>query len=738
MPLTKLQFRPGVNREITSYSNEGGWNDCDKIRFRFGYPEKLGGWEKYSGSTYLGSARALHNWIALDGSNYLGVGTHLKYYIEEGQSFNDITPIRETTSSGDVTFAATNGSTTLTVTDASHGAVENDFVTFSGAATLGGTITAAVLNIEYQIARIIDANSYEITASVAANSSDSGNGGSSVVGTYQINVGLDTAVGGTGWGAGAYGGTTTTALQTTINEGGTFSDSDTTLTVTSGTGIATNDFILVDNEIMKVTGVSTNDLTVVRAHAGTGADSNVNTAGHGGTDSFNTVSSNVATDASTHANGATVFLISGNANSDSDFSGWGAAASGGLTTTTQIRLWSHDNFGEDLLLNPRDGGIYYWDRTNNTSTRAVEVSTLSGTKTSIPQIAKQVLVSDQDRHVIAFGCDAVNSSSSANQGNGVQDPLLIRFSTQEDPLVWFPAATNTAGDLRLGAGSTFMQALETKREILVWTDTALNSMRFIGPPFTFGLQQLASNITIMSPNAAAATEDVVYWMGIDNFYVYAGQTQSLPCPVKDKIFLDFNHEQSDKVVSGVNSEFSEVFWFYPSASSSDNDKYVVYNYGEKVWYFGSMVRTAWLDRGTRQDPLAAGSQYIFRHEVGYDDDGSAMSSFIESSPIDIGDGDKFTYISKIIPDLTFDGSTGSVDPQATFTVKSRNFPGVAFSSTDSGDAVRSSSSPVELFTSQLHVRSRGRSFALRVESSTLGTRWKLGSPRVDVRQDGRR
>ena len=712
MPLTKLQFRPGVNREVTSYSNEGGWNDCDKIRFRFGYPEKLGGWEKYSGSTYLGSARALHNWIALDGSNYLGIGTHLKYYIEEGQSFNDITPIRVTTSAGDVTFAATNGSTTLTVTDASHGAVENDFVTFSGAATLGGNITAAILNIEYQIVRIIDANSYEITASVAANSSDSGNGGGSVVGAYQINVGLDTSVGGTGWGAGAYGGTTTTALQTTVNEGGTFSDSDTTLTVTSGTGIAADDFILIDTEILKVTNVSTNDLTVTRAQSGT--------------------------EAATHANGATVFLISGNANSDSDFSGWGDAASGGLTTTTQIRLWSHDNFGEDLIINPRDGGLFYWDRTNNTSTRAVEVSTISGTKTSIPQIAKQVLVSDQDRHVIAFGCDALNSSSSANQGNGVQDPLLIRFSTQEDPLVWFPAATNTAGDLRLGAGSTFMQALETKREILVWTDTALNSMRFIGPPFTFGLQQLASNITIMSPNSAAATEDVVYWMGIDNFYVYAGQTQSLPCPVKDKVFLDFNKEQSDKVVSGVNSEFTEVFWFYPSASSSDNDKYVVYNYGEKVWYFGSLARTAWLDRGTRQDPLATGSQFIFRHEVGYDDDGSAMSSFIESSPIDIGDGDKFTYISKVIPDLTFDGSTGSVDPQATLTVKSKNFPGAGFDNTASGDTVRTSTSPVETFTNQLFLRSRGRSFALRIESSTLGTRWKLGSPRIDVRQDGRR
>ena len=331
MPLTKLQFRPGINQEVTSYSNEGGWRDCDKIRFRFGYPEKLGGWEKFSSSTYLGSARALHNWIALDGSNYLGVGTHLKYYIEEGGAFNDITPIRETTSAGDVTFAATNGSTTITVIDTGHGAVENDFVTFSGAASLGGNITAAVLNIEYQVVSVINANSYTITASVAANSSDSGNGGSSTVGAYQINVGLDSTVGGTGWGAGLYGGVAAGALETTINEGGTFSDSDTTLTVTSGTGIAADDFILVDNEIMKVTNVSTNDLTVVRAHAGTGANSNVNTAGHGG--------GNVATDAATHANGATVTLIKGNANSDNDYFGWGDAASGGLTATTQSRLW---------------------------------------------------------------------------------------------------------------------------------------------------------------------------------------------------------------------------------------------------------------------------------------------------------------------------------------------------------------------------------------------------------------
>ena len=625
MPLTKLQFRPGVNQEITSYSNEGGWRDCDKIRFRFGYPEELGGWEKYTSSTYLGSARALHNWIALDGSNYLGIGTHLKYYIEEGQGMNDITPIRATTAAGDVTFAATNGSTTITVSDTSHGAFENDFVTFSGAASLGGNITAAVLNAEHQVVTVTDANTYTIVVGATANSSDSGNGGGSTVGAYQINVGLDTSVGGTGWGAGTWG---------------------------------------------------------------------------------------------------------------SD--GWGEAASGGLTTTNQIRLWSHDNFGEDLIINARDSNIYYWDKSNNLSTRAVELSTLSGTKTSVPQIAKQVLVSDQDRHVIAFGCDGLNASSSANQGNGTQDPLLIRFSDQENPLIWYPAATNTAGDLTLGAGSTFMQAVETKREILVWTDTALNSMRFIGPPFTFGLQQLASNITIMSPNAAVATEDVVYWMGIDNFYVYAGQTQQLPCTVKDKIFLDFNFEQADKVISGINSEFSEVFWFYPSASSNDNDKYVVYNYGEKVWYFGALGRTAWIDRGVRTYPIAAGSSYLYNHEFGYDDDGSAMNSFIESAAIDIGDGDQFTYIRRVIPDLTFNGSTSLSSPQATFTVKARNFPGASFDSTASGDAIRTASSPVETFTNQLHVRARGRSFALRVESAALGAKWKLGSPRIDLRPDGRR
>ena len=713
MPIKTLKFKPGIVKDVTSYANEGGYVDGDKIRFRFGFPEKIGGWVKFSPNSYEGTARRLHNWVALDGSDFLGVGSHLKYYIEEGQTFNDITPIRSTTSAGDVTFAATNGSTTITVTDQAHGAIAGDFVTFSGAASLGGNITADVLNIEYQIQTFVNSNTYTITSAVAATSSDSGNGGGSTVGTYQINTGLDNTVGGTGWGAGQWSGTTSGALSTTINEGGTFSDSDTTLTVTSGTGIANNDFILIDEEILKVTNVATNDLTVTRAQNGTTA--------------------------ATHADGATVFLIEGNASSADDFVGWGDAAS--VTVPgAQIRTWSHDNFGEDLIINPRDSGLFYWDKTLGTSARAIELSatsTFSGEK-SVPTIAKQVLVSDVDRHIIAFGCDAVNSSSSAAQGNGVQDPLLIRFSSQENPVDWFPTTTNTAGDLRLGAGSTFVQAVETKREILVYTDKSLHSMRFIGPPFTFGITQIASNITIMSPSAAIATEDVVYWMGIDNFYVHAGQTAQLPCTVKDEVFTNFNLEEKDKVVAGINSEFGEVWWFYPSASSSENDKYVIWNYVEKVWYFGTLVRTAWLDRGIRNFPIAASTPHLFNHESGFDDDTSAMTAFIETAPMDIGDGDKFVSLKRVIPDLTFTGSVTGSSPNATFTVKARDFPGSDFDQTGTGTTSRTATSPVEQFTEKLDYRIRGRSFAIRLDSSALGCKFKMGTPRVDIREDGRR
>jgi hypothetical protein len=617
MPLAKLQFRPGINRESTSYANEGGWFDCDKVRFHQGYPEKFGGWEKYSSSTYLGTARALHNWIALDGSNYMGVGTELKYYIEEGGGYNDITPIRSTTSAGDVTFSATDGSTTITVSDTDHGAGENDFVTFSGAVTLGGVITADVLNQEYQIVSIVDADTYTITSAVAANASDSGNGGASVVGEYQINVGLNTQVGGTGWGAGTW------------------------------------------------------------------------------------------------SRGA-----------------WGSAATVG--TTTELRLWSHDNFGEDLLMCPRDSSIYYWDKSSTLSARAVEIGTLSGASNT-PTIAKQVLVSDNDRHVIAFGCNPLGSSD--------QDNLLIRFSDQESLTDWTPTATNTAGDLRLGSGSEFIQAVETKREVLVWTDKTLHSMRYVGPPFTFGITQLASSITIVSPKAAVAAEDFVFWMGIDNFYVYDGRTANLPCTVRDYVFEDFNSAQAEKVFGGINTQWGEVIWFYPSSTSDENDRYVVFNYLEKVWYYGNLSRTAWRDRGLRPFPMAAGasggSSYLYNHEIGADDDGSAMEAYIESSQIDIGDGEKFLLINRLIPDLTFTGSTNGT-PVANFTLETREYPGAAYDTITSGAVTRSATSPVEQFTNQLDMRLRGRSFAIKVDSDALGTRWRLGAPRVGLREDGRR
>jgi hypothetical protein len=716
MPMKALKFKPGIVSDITSYSNEGGFVDGDKVRFRFGFPEKFGGWEKYSPNEYLGSARRLHNWVALDGSDFMGIGTHLKYYIEEGQLFNDVTPIRQTTGAGDVTFAATNGSTTITVTDPAHGANANDFVTFSGAATLGGTITATILNAEFQITSLISSNAYTITSSVAANGSDTGNGGSSVVGTYQINTGLDVTVGGTGWGAGQWSGTTSGALATQLAEA--LDASETAIDVDSATGITAGDLILIDEELITVGTISTNTL-------GTGGGPS--TRGASGTD------------AATHADNTLVRLATGNADSANDFVGWNNAAS--VTVSgAQIRLWSHDNFGEDLMINPRDGGIFYWDKTNGLSTRAVELSatsTYSG-ETSVPRIAKQILVSDQDRHIIAFGCDGLGANSSEPRGNGVQDPLLIRFSSQENPVDFFPTATNTAGDLRLGGGSTFVQAVETKQQILVFTNKTLHAMKFIGPPFTFGLQELSKNITIMSPFSGIAVEDAVYWMGVDTFYVYAaGQTAQLQCTVKDKVFLDFNFAERDKVHVGLNSEFSEILWFYPSSSGTEIDKYVAFNYLEKVWYYGTLARDSWIDRGIRDLPQATGNQFLYNHEVGFDDDGSAMTSFVESSPIDIGDGDKFLFLKQVIPDITFNGST-SVNPDVAFTMKSRNNPGANFNESTSNTTTRSATSPVEQFTEKLNYRLRGRSFALRIDSTSLGTKYKLGTPRVDIREDGRR
>ena len=699
MPIKALKFKPGIMSDITSYSNEGGYVDGDKVRFRFGFPEKIGGWIKHNANTFLGTARSLHNWVALDSSDYLGLGTTFKYYIEQGGTYSDITPNRATTTNG-ILFAATDGSATIIVTDNSHGAVAGDFVTISDAVSLGGNITSTVLNQEHQIVTVENASVFTIAVSATANSSDTGNGGAGVDGVYQINSGTNSASTGNGFGVGLWGGLTSTALQTQLAEA--LDSSETAIDVDDETGITTTgDIILVDEELMTVSSTADdNTLTVTRGTSGTTAV--------------------------THADNTLVRLALGNADPLDDFVGWGQTAV--VTVTNELRVWTHDNFGEDLLINPRNGGIYYWDKSNGLTTRAVEISTLGGASNT-PTVAKQILVSDQDRHVIAFGANSL--------GTIIQDPLLIRFSTQESLVDWTPTATNTAGDLRLGGGSTFIQAVETKQAILVFTDKTLHAMKFIGPPFTFGLQELSKNITIMSSRSAKAVDDAVFWMGLDSFYIYAGQTQQLPCTVKDKVFLDFNFDQRDKVHSGVNTEFSEITWFYPTADSSEIDAYVSYNYAEQVWYYGTLSRTAWLDRGVRTLPLATGGNYLYNHEIGYDDDGSAMTSFIESSPIDLGDGEKFAFIRRVIPDITFNGST-SINPTADFTIKAKDFPGSTYDQTSTQSTSRSSTSPVEQFTNKLDYRIRGRSFALRIDSSAIGTKYKLGTPRIDVREDGRR
>jgi hypothetical protein len=733
MPYTDLRFKAGINKEITPYSEENGWIDCDKIRFRFGYPEKLNGWEQSSSKAFLGQCRGLHEWVALNGEKFLGVGTEQKYYIKQGTDYKDITPVRNTTSAGDVTFAATNGSPVITVTDVNHGCVVNDFVTFSGAASLGGNITATILNQEYQVTEVIDGNSYKISArtvstiesititgglnatDVDANGSDTQNGGSSVVGTYQIGTGLNSSVSGVGWGAGLFGGTNNSAFQTTIAEDLDASETGVDVATGQGSNFATNDVVLVGSELMTVGSVATDTLTVTRGTNGSSA--------------------------ATHSNGANIFLVVGNTNTANNFNGWGE----GITTGTQtavsnLRIWSHDNFGEDLIFNERNGQVFYWDKTTGVGTRGVELSTLSGTPTSVPQKAAQILLSDRDRHVIAFGCDGLGASPSTAKGDGSQDPMLIRFSSQANPIDWYPTETNSADSLRIDSGSKIVQAVETRQQILVFTDVAIYAMQFIGPPFTFGINLISSNISIASPKAAVAVDDAVYWMGAAEFYSYTGAVQRIPCTVRDHVFNDFNTGQSDKVVSGSNISFGEVWWFYPSADSTENDSYVVYNYFEKLWYVGKLSRTAWLDRGISALPVGTGgNNYLYNHEVGsvYTDETQNTASFIESGDLGISDGNQFSFVSRVLPDLNFRETTNN-DTTVDFILSAKNAPGLPAQTTNTNTLTKTESVPVDKYTSQYQTRLRGRSFRFKVQSTDDEVLWRLGIPRVDIRPDGRR
>jgi len=623
MPLMKLQFQPGLNRETTAYANEGGWWDSDKVRFRAGYPEKIGGWQKFNPAALLGTCRAIHPWVALDGNEYIGFGTNLKYYVSGSGALNDITPLRlpsPTLTDPFTTVSA--GSGIVTVTDVAHGCYPGDFVTFSGATAVDG-ITTAQLNKEHQVLTTPTGNTYTIDTGGSA-SAGGVTGGGTVLAEYQINTGLDTSILGTGWGAGVWGGV-----------------------------------------------------------------------------------------------------------------GWGDPA----TTTTpgaQLRLWGHDNYGENLLFNVRNGGIYYWVK-NTSYPRAVELSSLAGaTDGKAPTIAKQVMVSDNDRHVLAFGCDDEFSI-------GTQDPLLIRFSEAEDLTEWRSLPTNSAGSIRIGSGSAIITAVETKQQILVITDTSVHALQYLGPPFTFGLTMVSDNISITSPNAAIAVDDAVYWMGEGDFYVYNGTVTQIPCDVKDYIFSRIDTSQTQKVVAGANINFGEVWWFYQSNTegATDNDSYVCYNYQQRIWYFGTMARSAWTHKNLGIYPIAASpaDSYTYLHEVGTDDGSQnppvGISAYIESTGQDLGDGDSFAFIWRLIPDLTFRNSE-AVNPQATFTVSMSNFPGADFSQTNSNVITKTSSYPVEQFTHQVFTRLRGRSFTFKVASTEVGTTWRLGAPRLDIRTDGRR
>ena len=642
MPLQKLEFRPGLNREGTDYANEGGWYDGDKIRFRSGFPEKIGGWSRLSNDFFLGVARSLWNWIDFDGSNYLGVGTSKKYYIEKGGQYNDITPfihISTTVGAAAGPFTATTGSSSITIVDSGYTPNVGDYLVISGAVSLGGNITAAVLNQEYQEVTEVSGTTFTIIARspttglpVLASTGDTGHGGATVTISYEVPIGLDVFTLGVGWGAGPW---------------------------SRGT--------------------------------------------------------------------------------------WGSAFTGG-GIAQQLRLWSNDNFGQDLIIAPRGGGIYYWTDIGGVSARAVALATLAGSA-YVPVATNQVITSAIQKFVIAFGANSYVSGNPTTPFN----PMLVRWSDQLDPLQWVPAITNQSGEFALTNGSFIMSARATRQEILVWTDSALYSMQYLGAPYVWGFNIMMDNISVMSPNSMITVNNVTYWMGIDKFYMYSGRVETLPCALRQYIYDDINLDQSFQVFAGSNEGFNEIWWFYVSNDTVGGtaiDKYVIYNYVDRVWYYGSMARTAWLDSGIRQYPMAADyNNRILYHESSVDDNASLtptpINAYVQSSDFDIGDGHNFGFVWRILPDVNFNGSTVN-GPAVTMTVKPRQNSGTPYGQADSPVVTSQDNFSlrgtynIQEFTGQVYTRLRGRQLSFRIESTGLGVSWQLGMPRIDIRPDGRR
>ncbi len=644
MPLTKIQLKPGVNRDQTNYTGTGGWWETNRVRFFSGYPQKIGGWKKYTFNPIIGTCRQMWGWITTFSDNFLALGTNEKLYIEVGGNLADITPLEQTTAAGDVTFAATTGSPVITVSDNAFPSSAGSYVTFSGVAAggLGGAITKAVLEQNYKIDTVIGGNSYTIIAKdpstglpVTANASDVGNGGAAVVGAYEIEIG---------------------------NPGGTY-----------GYGFGTG--------------------------------------------------------------------------------GWGRGGWGSGTTEPVLleqRDWWFDNFDNDLVANIRDGAIYYWERgtlTDPTIALATRAATLQSfvaalsdpdyDANAVPVKVMQALVSQNDKHLIAFGSVPFGSTNPDDY-----DPLLIRWASQDDPFQWTPRPTNSAGFIRVSRGSRIVRALPTRQEILVWTESHLFSFQFLGTTDVFGLQEYADNISIIAPRCVASANNITYWMGTDKFYMYSGRVETLPCTVRQYVFENLNYAQADQIVCGTDEGFNEIWWFYPSEQSNTNDRYVVYNHLEQIWYFGELPRTAWLDSPLRRYPQAVATDLnaqtgaLYNHEDGADDDGAPMTAYIQSNDFGIDAGDRFVLTKRIIPDVNFKGST-SQSPEVTMSIRSRNFPGSALNS-GNDDTARVITTSVDSFTQQVFIRTRARQLALKIESDTLGTQWQLGTPRLDGQPDGER
>ena len=617
MPLQKLALKPGVNRENTRYTSEGGWYESDKIRFRQGTPEKIGGWQRISAATFLGVCRSLWNWVTLGSQNLIGVGTNLKFYIENGGAYSDITPLRATVTLTNP-FTTTSGSPTVSVVDANGGYISGDFVTFSGASAVGGL----TLNGEYQLTIDTTAtNTYFITAS--SNASSSATGGGTVTAAYQINTGAASVTPLTGWGAGP----------------------------------------------------------------------------------------------------------------------WSAGAWGvGVPSDVQIRLWSQANFGEDLIFAPRGGAIYFWDATAGLTSRGVTLASIAPVGANVPSVQDLILVSDISRFVFCFGCNDLASAT--------KNPMLIRWSDQENATQWTPAATNQAGSLQLSRGAEIIAAKQARQEVLVWSDSALYALQYVGAPVVWGAQLVGENISIASQNAVAYANGVAFWMGIDKFYMYDGRTQPLPCNLRKFIFNDFNTAQYRQVFAGTVESYHEVWWFYCSAESDTADRYVVYNYLDNIWYYGTMDRTAWLDSGLRDYPLAATySNNLVNQEEGVDDNelgaSTPIHAYASTAEFDLDDGHQFNFIWRVLPDITFDGSTIE-SPSAVMTLLPMQNSGSGYNSpasvggSNNGTITRSAVLPIEKFTEQLNTRVRGRQMTMKIESTEAGVTWQLGSPRLDMRPDGRR